>query len=116
MNDKTWPGMMLLPPSPDVCPECARKHALDVPHDALSLHYQYFFRSHEGRWPTWKDAIAHCTPEVREFWEKDLREMGKWTEPESDIPDVIPCGGFIGTVQIINADDEIGKEVEKKLE
>lgn len=90
---------MLLPPSPDVCQECAVDHPPEQPHDAQSLHYQYSFYARAGRWPTWKDAVDHCAPDVREHWERELRERGAWTEPESVAPDVMPNDdGTIGSV------------------
>ncbi len=93
---------MLLPPAPDVCQECAVKHAPEEAHNNESLFYKYKFRGDRGRWPTWKDAIAHCSPEVRELWEKALRERGAWTGWEGDTPpapDVAPTPGHVGTVE-----------------
>lgn len=83
-------GGMLLPPRPDVCQECAVDHSADQPHNAQSLFYQYRFYGDRGRWPTWRDVVAHCAPEVREAWEEALREEGAWTEPKSDVPNVTP--------------------------
>lgn len=64
------------------CPECAVKHEPDQPHNAQSLAYQYDFRARHGRWPTWADAIAHCSPEVQAAWKRALQEQGAWSEPE----------------------------------
>lgn len=58
-------AMTLLPCPPGVCQECAVDHPHDQPHNQQSLHYQYRFYSEHGRWPTWTDAMAHCTPEVQ---------------------------------------------------
>lgn len=73
----------VLPPPATACQVCGRdpSHTPDQPHDALSPYYQYAFYGEHGRWPTWKDAVAHCTPETQVAWEKALREFGKWTEP-----------------------------------
>lgn len=71
---------MLLPPAPDVCQECAVKHAPEEPHDATSLYYQYSFKAEHGRYPTWKDALAHCSEELKAAWTKELKRRGKWTE------------------------------------
>lgn len=73
--------MKLLPCRPDVCQECAVDHEQQLPHDAQSLYYQYKFYGEYGRWPTWKDAVAHCHKKVRDACEAKLREMGEWTEP-----------------------------------
>ena len=39
-----------------------------------------------GRWPTWADAVAHCAPEMRAAWEKTLRELGQWSQPDAGQP------------------------------
>jgi hypothetical protein len=58
-------GFILLPPAPDKCQACATAHDPSLPHNQQSLHYQYWFYGREGRWPTWDDAMAHCTPEMK---------------------------------------------------
>lgn len=67
----------LLPPAADHCQQCAKKHDPALPHDQQSLFWQYwFYRSVKGeRWPTWDDAMAHCTPEVREGWKAALAQV-----------------------------------------
>lgn len=64
----------LLPCAPGVCQECARDHDASLPHNQQSLYYQYKFYGENGRWPTWDDAMAHCTPEVRARWQQALKE------------------------------------------
>jgi len=83
-------GLMLMPCKPGVCQECARDHTPDNPHDAQSMYYQYKFYAQHHRWPTWKDAIAHCSEEIRTLWEQALRERGAWTEPEPAKKTVTP--------------------------
>ncbi|UNC91661.1 hypothetical protein [Candidatus Contubernalis alkaliaceticus] len=68
--------MMLLPPKPGVCQECATDHPSELPHNQQSLYYQYAFYAKHGRWPTWKDAMEHCSEEVKEMWIKALKEEG----------------------------------------
>lgn len=100
-------GGRLLPPPPGVCQECAVDHEPGQAHDKQSLFYQYYFRSHHGRWPTWRDAISHCTAEVRAFWEAELREIGAWDGwegPNPPPPDAIPTPGYVGTVTKIPTD------------
>jgi len=58
------------------CPECAVVHDAEQPHNQQSLFYQYSFREKHGRWPTWADAMAHCSPEVKAFWVKELATFG----------------------------------------
>jgi len=70
------PGWMLIPPPPDVCSQCAVDHDPDIPHNQQSLYWQYAFRAEHDRWPTWKDAMAHCAPEVQAQWIDALREHG----------------------------------------
>lgn len=68
--------MTLLLPRPGLCPQCASDHKADEPHNADSLYYQMAFHRRHGRFPTWTDAVGHCTPEVREAWLAELRDMG----------------------------------------
>jgi hypothetical protein len=50
------------------------------PHNAQSLYYQYSFYAAHNHWPTWVDALAHCSDDVRAFWERELRKLGEWPE------------------------------------
>lgn len=71
--------MHVMPPEDaQACQTCGRRHEPDQPHDATHLHYQYSFYAAHGRWPTWKDAIAHCDAPTREAWEAELRRLGHW--------------------------------------
>lgn len=76
--------MMLLPPKAGTCPICATVHEPAFPHNAQSLYYQYRFYGIRGRWPTWADALAHCSDDMKRHWESELRNMGGWTEPEGE--------------------------------
>lgn len=77
-------NMQLLPPKPGTCPICAVEHPDDAPHNQQSLYYQYRFYARRSRWPTWADAIAHCTEGVRRAWEDQLREHNAWSEPDGE--------------------------------
>lgn len=66
----------LMPCAPGVCQECATDHDPGMPHNQQSLYYQYHFYALQGRWPTWADAMAHCTEEVKDTWTQALRECG----------------------------------------
>jgi len=68
----------LLPPKPDKCQVCAVKHEEYMPHDRDSLYYQIFFKREFGRDPTWDDAMAHCTPEMRSMWIEELTKLGQY--------------------------------------
>ena len=76
----------IMPPPAAACQICGKHpaHHKNAPHDAQSIYFQYAFFSEHARWPTWKDAVAHCPPEVRKVWEKELRLRGAWTEPQED--------------------------------
>ena len=68
--------MILLPPAPGVCQECAADHDPAAPHNLESLCYQYLFLQGHGRWPTWDDALAHCAEEIRALWWRELAAYG----------------------------------------
>lgn len=71
-------GMTMLGKTPPgACPECAVKHDPDQPHNCGSLAYQYKFYDQHGRWPTWADAMAHCSEGVKAFWTEQLRANGQ---------------------------------------
>lgn len=79
LNDRH--GMMLLGRTPPgTCPLCAVKHDPNMPHNRDSLAYQYKFYDQHGRWPTWADAMAHCTPDVKEYWVEALEAHGVTVE------------------------------------
>ena len=70
-------GMELLGKVPEgTCPECAVKHEPEQPHNCQSLAYQYKFYDQHGRFPSWTDAMAHCSPEIKAFWIKQLTSRG----------------------------------------
>ena len=77
-------AMTLLGPPPDKCQVCATDHAWDQPHNQQSLYWQYHFYSEHGRWPTWTDAMQHCTPEVKAQWRQELVKLMK--EKKIEIP------------------------------
>ena len=84
--------MLLLPPKEGTCPVCATKHKPEDAHNGQSLYYQYRFYGTYGRWPTWADAIAHCDEQMRLFWERALRDRGRWSEPADGKPIADPPG------------------------
>lgn len=66
----------LLPAAPGTCPECATEHPPEQPHNWQSLFYLYRYYQQHGRFPTWHDAMSHCTPEMQAAWREALRESG----------------------------------------
>ena len=69
-------GLTLLPCAAGVCQQCAKDHPAEQPHNQQSLYWQYYFYGKNGRWPTWADAMAHCTSEVRAHWTTELAKHG----------------------------------------
>ncbi len=67
----------LLPPPLDCCEVCATKHSPGQPHNKQSLYYQFVFNNENGRSPTWTDAMAHCSDEVKAQWSKELLKRGE---------------------------------------
>lgn len=63
-------------PVPGTCKICATVHKPDQPHDRDSLYYQNWFRKRYKRFPTWGDAMAHCTAVTRAMWKAKLSERG----------------------------------------
>lgn len=68
--------MLLVPPPPNVCCECAREHPAEYPHDKQSLYYQMKFQMEHGRGATWADAMAHCPEQVKTIWTEELQKLG----------------------------------------
>lgn len=75
-------GLKMLPGPPGSCEWCHVKHSPDQPHNWQSMPYQMKFKTLNGRWPTWSDAMAHCSPEVQAVWREGLVESMK----EHDLP------------------------------
>lgn len=68
--------MMLLPPHPDACQVCAVKHEPEQPHNPQSLYWQVARQMDGLPPPTWADALAHVTPELRAAWVTALAGHG----------------------------------------
>jgi hypothetical protein len=66
----------LMPCAKDVCQKCAVNHDERLPHNQQSMYWQYWFYSQYARWPTWEDAMKHCTEEVKEATKEVLRKNG----------------------------------------
>ena len=76
--------MHILPPSPNCCQICGVNHVPEDPHDPESLYYQMSFYLKHNRFPTWEDAMAHCTGLMKDLWRNEikniLKERGKTHE------------------------------------
>lgn len=61
---------------PGVCSECWKDHEPEQPHNQQSLQYQYRFYAEHDRWPSWADAMAHCSPKIQQYWREALERRG----------------------------------------
>ncbi len=68
--------MLLMPPKPGVCQICATDHDESLPHNHQSLYYQYAFYAEHGRWPSWEDAMAHCSEDIKKATIDILKSQG----------------------------------------
>lgn len=75
----------MLGTAPGVCPLCAKDHPADLPHNQQSLVWQYDFYGKNGVWPKWKDAMAHCSDEVKMSWIAGLAEKNIFVN-DDDFP------------------------------
>ena len=66
----------VVPPVPGSCKICATKHDPSEPHDRDSLYYQNQFYKKHKRFPTWNDAMNHCSAAVQEEYIKRLAKRG----------------------------------------
>ena len=67
---------VIMPPVRGSCPICACFHKKGEPHSRESLYYQMKFWQENGRFPTWNDATAHCTPKMRIAFKEEMRRHG----------------------------------------
>ena len=67
---------IILPPKEGKCQTCAQEHAPELPHNAQSMYYQYSFYQKNNKWPTWIDAMAHCTDDMKKVWTEELTKKG----------------------------------------
>lgn len=64
------------PPKEGACPLCGELHGRGEPHNKNSLLYQHRFRRNHGRYPTWEDAMAHCSLTVKKRFCERLKRHG----------------------------------------
>lgn len=57
------------------CSTCGWFHSETTPHNSNSLYYQLKFYDACGRWPTWEDAAAHCTDDLKERWRDTMARV-----------------------------------------
>jgi len=66
-----------IPATPGMCMTCGTEHEPELPHNRQSLFYQYKFYDKYGRWPTWNDAMEHCSDEIKALWKEVLELVMK---------------------------------------
>lgn len=67
----------VIPPTPGACKLCAARHRPEEPHDRDSLYYQNYFYMRYRRFPTWDDAMSHCTEDMKRAFRAELERRGK---------------------------------------
>lgn len=81
MTAQALAPFQLLPAKPGTCPQCAVDHAPEMPHNQQSMFWLYWFYNENGRWPTWKDAMSHCSDAMKAHWTRELHKAGvEWPE------------------------------------
>ena len=68
--------LKLMPPAPGRCQQCAVIHDPEMPHDANSLYYAFWYQQEHGKSPSWADAMAHCEDGVKSLWLGLLAQVG----------------------------------------
>lgn len=76
----------ILPPKEGACWLCGDVHNGRDPHNAGSLLYQHRFRKRNGRYPTWADAMSHCSRKTKEKWVERLSRKGIRISMEEVMP------------------------------
>lgn len=99
----------ILPPPKDGCQECGAKHESGAPHNRDSMFYQMAFRQKHGRWPTWADAIAHCSEEIRADIKEFLEAEGLWSEPIEGMADEEKAARAVGGLPTHSTKPDGGK-------
>ena len=57
------------------CIECGDYHPNEIPHNVAHPHYQKTFFKKQGRFPTWSDAMSHCTEEMKLAWKTSMTRV-----------------------------------------
>lgn len=68
-------GLRMLPGPPGTCEWCHVEHEQHMPHNRDSMAYRIKFGHLNGRDPTWTDAMAHCSPEIKKATRESLIEV-----------------------------------------
>ena len=82
--ERPFENMVISSPKPGACPVCAVNHDPAFPHNKDSLYYQMRFRQENGRFPTWNDAMKHCTQEMKDLFIEERRKCGVVIELEDE--------------------------------
>lgn len=70
--------VLMLPAGGDRCETCNWIHRPELPHNRETIFYQMRFYYENGyRWPTWRDAMAHCSEDIKKAWAETLGKLGR---------------------------------------
>ena len=72
MKDEHTRPALRYGPKEHECATCATTHSPDEPHNGNSLYYLVTFYQDYDRYPTWVDAMAHCSEITRARWWLEL--------------------------------------------
>lgn len=67
-----------------LCQICENGHDARFPHNRDSLAYRKWFMKHNGRKPSWLDAMAHCSTLTRLVFAESLVKQGVQLEDTGD--------------------------------
>lgn len=87
------PGMgawQLLDPGEGCCPVCGDEHPPEYPHNPGHIYWQMLRAVHHEPSPTWNEAMAHVSEEMRESWVGFLDGAGI---PEQQLDWPVKLGG-----------------------
>lgn len=99
-NSKSLKNVLVMPPPKGMCPECGQDHDPGWMHDVNSAIYWLRFIKRHDRRPRWSDAMAHCSPEIRDCLKQKMLELGI-----EDNSDWIPEDDLLGLTRKINRDE-----------
>lgn len=63
----------IIPITRGACKICGVCHAPELPHELTSIYYLNWFYQKNKRFPTWEDAMSHCSEKIQEETKEKLR-------------------------------------------
>lgn len=85
------------------CTICGEEHPENYPHNALGEVYRKWFLERFGRYPTWDDALEHCSADMRSAFKQTMARVKKHTEELlKATPDKVTHLSHSGEVAVIS--------------